>query len=76
MVATELHSTTALKAALQELRELGPEALQLSEHIRQLMRSYDMDWVQRLLARVAVPGSFPPLASSHHGSSDQPRADA
>jgi CheY-like chemotaxis protein len=76
MVGAELHSTTALKAALQDLRQLGPDACRLAEHIRQLMRSYDMDGVQRLLARVAVPGSFTPLASSHHGSSDQPRADA
>ena len=55
MVAAELHSTTALKACLQELRAGGPEAERLAEEIRQLMRSYDMDGIQRLLTRVAVP---------------------
>jgi CheY-like chemotaxis protein len=54
-VAAELHSTTALKAALQELRGLGPEASLLAEHIRHLMRSYDMNGIQRLLAQVALP---------------------
>jgi len=39
MVAAELHSTTALKAALQELRELGPAACELAGQIRHLMRS-------------------------------------
>jgi CheY-like chemotaxis protein len=55
MVAAELHSTTALKACLQDLRAGGPETTRLAEEIRQLMRSYDMDGVQRLLSRMAVP---------------------
>jgi len=55
MVATELHSTTALKACLKELRGLGPNATRLAEEIRQLMRSYDMDGVQRLLENTAEP---------------------
>ena len=55
MVAAELHSTTALKACLLELRQHGPDAQRLAEQIRQLMRSYDMDGIQRLLARIAVP---------------------
>ena len=55
MVAAELHSTTALKAGLQELRQLGPEAGQLANQIRQLMRSYDMDGIQHLIASVAHP---------------------
>ena len=55
MVAAELHSTTALKAGLQELRQLGPDAQRLAEQIRVLMRSYDMDGIQRLLARTVVP---------------------
>ncbi len=54
-VAAELHSTTALKACLQELRQLGPEAEMLAEHIRHRMRSYDMDGILRLLARVTQP---------------------
>jgi signal transduction histidine kinase/ActR/RegA family two-component response regulator len=55
LVAAELHSTTALKTCLQELRRLGPEAQRLAEQIRLLMRSYDMDGIQRLLVRTAVP---------------------
>jgi signal transduction histidine kinase/CheY-like chemotaxis protein len=55
MVAAELHSTTALKTCLQELRRLGPEAQRLAGQIRLLMRSYDMDGIQRLLAQVAQP---------------------
>lgn len=54
MVAAELHSTTALKACLQELRASGPEAEPLAEEIRQLMRSYDMEGIQRLLTRVTT----------------------
>jgi hypothetical protein len=55
MVSAELHSTTALKACLQELRQGGPEAKRLAEEIRFLMRSYDMDGIARLLARTALP---------------------
>ncbi len=55
MVAAELHSTTALKACLQELRLLGPETQPLADRIRQLMRSYDMDGIQHLLAQVVQP---------------------
>jgi CheY-like chemotaxis protein len=54
MVAAELHSTTALKACLQELRATGPAAEPLAEEIRQLMRSYDMEGIQRLLTRVTT----------------------
>lgn len=68
-VAAELHSTTALKSALQELRELGPEADLLAEHLRQLMRSYDMDEIQRVLARIVVPLSNPSSVASSHGCS-------
>jgi len=57
MVAAELHSTTALKACLQQLRQLGPDAQRLAEQVRQLMRSYDMEGIQRLLARVAQPSA-------------------
>ena len=57
MVAAELHSTTALKTCLQELRQLGPEAGRLADQIRLRMRSYDMEGIQQLLARVANPAS-------------------
>ena len=53
-VAAELHSTTALKACLPELRAVGPAGLRLAEEIRLMMRSYDMDGVQRLLADYVV----------------------
>jgi hypothetical protein len=76
MVGAELHSTTALKAALQDLRQLGPDALRLAEHLRHLMRGYDLDGVQRLLAQVAVPGAGVPFGPTHHGSSDPPRHGA
>jgi CheY-like chemotaxis protein len=52
MVAAELHSTTALKSCLKELRSLGPDAAWLAEQIRWLMRSYDMDGIQQLLSWV------------------------
>ena len=67
-VAAELHSTTALKSALQELRELGPEAHLLAEHLRQLMRSYDMDEIQRVLARIVVPVPAASTAPASHGT--------
>jgi hypothetical protein len=64
MVAAELHSTTALKAYLQELRQLGPDACRLAERIRFLMRSYDMDGIQRLLSQVVPPVvEIQPIAS-------------
>ncbi len=62
-VAAELHSTTALKACLQELRQLGPEAQRLADRIRLLMRSYDMDGIQRLLTLVAVPATKTPKSN-------------
>lgn len=51
-LAAELHSSTALKAALDDLRVLGPEAGQLAEDLRWLLRSYDMRGVQRALGRM------------------------
>lgn len=54
-VAAELHSTTTLKAAMEELRRLGPEAQQFAEHVRHLMRSFDMRGIQRLLADRVIP---------------------
>ncbi|HVY69005.1 MAG TPA: CHASE domain-containing protein [Verrucomicrobiae bacterium] len=53
-LAAELHSTTALKSCLQELRQLGPDASHFAEEIRHLMRGYDMDGIQRLLARIGT----------------------
>jgi hypothetical protein len=48
-VGAELHSATAIKACLPELHEINPAASRLAEEIRLLMRSYDMDGIQRLL---------------------------
>jgi signal transduction histidine kinase/CheY-like chemotaxis protein len=62
--AAELHSATVLKSCLAELRQLGPGAEQLAEHIRHLMRSYDMDGILRLISRAAVPATS---LASHHG---------
>jgi signal transduction histidine kinase/CheY-like chemotaxis protein len=64
MVAAELHSTTALKTCLQELRAGGPEAERLAEEIRQLMRSYDMDGIQRLLTRVTALRAVPQITNA------------
>ena len=64
MVAAELHSTTALKVCLQELRQLGPDAQLLADHIRQLMRSYDMDGIVRLLGKVPAVAAN---SASRHG---------
>lgn len=62
MIAAELHSATALKACLVELRSLGAEHASLGEEIRRLMRSYDMDAIHRLIVRGAasVPSSQNP----------------
>jgi signal transduction histidine kinase/CheY-like chemotaxis protein len=54
LIAAELHSTTALKICLQELRQRDPAAQRLAEEIRRLMRSYDMDAIQRLVMAVVL----------------------
>jgi signal transduction histidine kinase/CheY-like chemotaxis protein len=53
-LAAEVHSTTALKAALQDLRDQSEPGQQLAEEIRHYMRSYDMVAIQRLLTEHAV----------------------
>jgi len=68
--AAELHSTTALKGCLQELRQLGPEAVTLAEHIRHLMRSYDMDGIMRLILRAAAPALPATTVTHSHGYED------
>jgi signal transduction histidine kinase/CheY-like chemotaxis protein len=67
--AAELHSTTVLKVCLQELRLLNPEARILAEHIRHLMRSYDMDGILRLICEVTTPNLAMEGSPSHHGLS-------
>ncbi len=56
-LAAELHSSTALKACLPELRHLGPEASRFADELRWLLRSYDMQGVQTALARVQIAPS-------------------
>jgi signal transduction histidine kinase/CheY-like chemotaxis protein len=53
-VAAELHSTTVLKACLEELRQLGGPAEALADHFRQLLRAYDLAAIALLLSRVHV----------------------
>ena len=53
-VAAELHSTTVLKACLEELRQLNGPAAALADHLRQRLRAYDLEGVARLLARLPV----------------------
>jgi CheY-like chemotaxis protein len=52
--AAELHSTTALKICLQDLRQINPDGQILAEHIRHLMRSYDMDGIVRLICQTTT----------------------
>gem|GEM_PF-2733364 len=56
-LAAELHSSTALKACLPELRQLGPETSRFADELRWLLRSYDMQGVQTALARVQIAPS-------------------
>lgn len=72
VVAAELHSTTALKAALLELSTLGPEARALADHLRQQMRSFDLDGVQHSLARYVTPGADPLPSSPTHEACRSP----
>jgi CheY-like chemotaxis protein len=55
MVAAELHSTTVLKACLDELRQLGGPAAALADHLRLFLRAYDLEGVARLLAKLPAP---------------------
>lgn len=54
LTAAELHSTTALKAGMEELLGLGPDAQPLVQQLRQRMRAYDMDSIARLLVTLPV----------------------
>ena len=58
-LAAELHSSTALKACLDELRSLGPDASRFADELRWLLRSYDMQGVQNALLRVQVAPQDP-----------------
>lgn len=53
-VAAELNSTTVLKACLEELRQLDGNAVPLADHLRHLLRSYDLVAISRLLASLPV----------------------
>lgn len=49
-LAADLHSTTALKRCLPELQKYSSAGAHLAEAIRRLMRRYDLEGIQRLLA--------------------------
>ena len=73
-LAAELHSSTALKACLAELLELGPDAARLAEEIRWRLRSFDLHGIQLALRRShplppTSPGPAGPTATL------EPRAD-
>jgi len=63
LTATELHSTTVLKAQLEELRNLSGEAALLAEHLWPLVRAYDMDAIARILLQVAAEEVIAPESS-------------
>jgi signal transduction histidine kinase/CheY-like chemotaxis protein len=64
-VAAELHSTTVLKACLDELRQLGGPAVPLADHLRHLLRSYDLVAIARVLDRLRVhPPAEPTMVST------------
>ncbi|MGE3313336.1 MAG: CHASE domain-containing protein, partial [Limisphaerales bacterium] len=56
-LAAELHSSTALKACLPELRQIGPDASRFADELRWHLRSYDMQGVQSALSRVQIAPS-------------------
>lgn len=58
-VAAELHSTTVLKACLEELRQLGGPAAPLADYLRHLLRAYDLAAIARLLNRLRVQPAAP-----------------
>ncbi len=54
LTAAELHSSTAMKACLEEIRDMDAEAQALEKHLRQLMRAYDMDGIARLITQIPI----------------------
>lgn len=63
-VAAELHSTTVLKACFDELRQIGGPAVPLADHLRHLLRSYDLVSISKLLA--SLPVDRPEPANAAH----------
>jgi signal transduction histidine kinase/CheY-like chemotaxis protein len=61
-VAAELHSTTVLKACLEELRQLGGPAEALADHLRQLLRAYDLGAIALLLSGLRVQPAESPTS--------------
>lgn len=52
LTATELHSSTVIKACLEELGQLGHDERMLAQHLSRHLRTYDMDAIARLLVRI------------------------
>jgi len=52
--AAELHNTTVLKECLRELRQMGGPATALADHLRQLLRTYDVDAIAAAVRGLAV----------------------
>ena len=63
-VAAELHSTTVLKACLDELRQLGGPAVPLADHLRHLLRGYDLVSISRIVSELATDESAAVAPSS------------
>ncbi len=62
LLAAERHSTTVLKACLQEMQSLGPDAEKLVAHLRGKLGRYDMDGLLETLSRSTVATPTEPLS--------------
>jgi CheY-like chemotaxis protein len=76
LTAAELHSTTVLKMAVEELQHLGGDARTLAEKIRQHMRAYEMDAIARVLMQVSIAPATQKLENITTSEIDQESRNA
>jgi signal transduction histidine kinase/CheY-like chemotaxis protein len=67
--ATEIYNTTELKRCLAEVDDLGPSGVGLATALLDLLRSYNMGAIRRILASTRLPSplSPPPAATGENG---------
>jgi signal transduction histidine kinase/CheY-like chemotaxis protein len=58
--ATEIYNTTELKRCLAEVDDLGPSGGGLAAALLDLLRSYNMGAIRRVLASTRLPPNLPP----------------